>query len=143
MSSSRRRVETGRFLPTINTQKDNSSSEFLPVPTPNSNPAEDSRIARPVDDDFDARVRASVTPIFTPMFDQILNRLEAMETRITARSNRTSPERDHPPSLRRSEFAYVDDRRRHVDHLPTLDDDESRIQRALKQLGPDSFFNEI
>jgi hypothetical protein len=100
----------------------------------NSNPVEDSRIARPVDDDFEARVRASVTPVFTPMFDQILNRLEAMDARITARSNRSSPERDHPPSPRRSEFAYVDDRRRHVDHLPTLNDDESRIQRALKQL---------
>src|ERR1700689_2328156 len=107
MSSSRRRDETGRFLPAIDIQDGDSTSEFLPAPTPTSNSAEDSRITRPVDDDFDARTRASVTP----MFEQLLNRLDAMETRITARSTRSSPERGPPPSPRHSEFTYADDRR--------------------------------
>ena len=122
MSSSRRRDETGRFLPAIDIQDGDSTSEFLPAPTPTSNPAEDSRIARPADD-FDARTRASVAP----MFEQLLNRLDAMETRMTARSTRSSPERGPPLSPRHSEFTYADDRRRH-------DDDEAGIQRALKQL---------
>ena len=117
---SRQRDET---LPAIDIQDGDSTSEFLPAPTPTSNPAEDSRIARPADDDFDARTRASVAP----MFEQLLNRLDAMETRMTARSTRSSPERGPPPSPRHSEFTYADDRRRH-------DDDEAGIQRALKQL---------
>jgi hypothetical protein len=121
---SRPRDEAGRFLPTTNIRNNDSSQKILSIPTPASNPVENSRIARPVDDNFDARFRASVTPVFT-MFDQILNRLEAMETRIIARSNRNSPERDYPPSPRHSESAYVD-RRQHV-NSSILDKDEARI----------------
>jgi hypothetical protein len=120
---SRPRDEAGRFLPATNIRNDDSSQKFLPVPTPNSNPAEDSRIARPVDDDFDARFRASVTRALTPMFDQILNRLEAMDARIAARYNSTSPARDLSSPPRYSESAYID-RRQHVD---------ARIQRHPKQ----------
>jgi hypothetical protein len=66
MGSSRPRDETGRFLPATNIRNEDSPWEFLPKPTPISNPTEDSRITRPVDDDFDARVRASVTRTLVP-----------------------------------------------------------------------------
>ncbi|KAN0075749.1 hypothetical protein V8E54_007019 [Elaphomyces granulatus] len=85
---SRPRGEAGRFLPAKNIRNENSSHEFLsirdPIPTPTSNPVENSRIARPVDDNFDARFSASITRTLTPMFDQLMNRLDAMETRIAA-----------------------------------------------------------
>ncbi|KAN0067901.1 hypothetical protein V8E54_013829 [Elaphomyces granulatus] len=118
---SRPRDEAGRFLPATNI-----------IPTPTSNPIENSRIARPVDDDFDARVRASVTRTLTPMFEQLLNRLDVMETRIAARYNSTSPARDLPSPPRHSELAYVD-RRQHVVTSSILDKDEARIQRDPKQ----------
>ncbi|KAN0078712.1 hypothetical protein V8E54_005225 [Elaphomyces granulatus] len=105
---SRPRDEAGRFLPATNI-----------IPTPTSNPVENSRIARPVDDDFDARVRASVTRTLTPMFEQLLNRLDVMETRIAARYNSTSPARDLSSQPRNLESTYID-RRQHVD---------ARIQR--------------
>ncbi|KAN0071149.1 hypothetical protein V8E54_010580 [Elaphomyces granulatus] len=100
---SRPRDEAGRFLPATNI-----------IPTPTSNPVENSRIARPVDDDFDARVRASVTRTLTPMFEQLLNRLDVMETRIAARYNSTSPARNLSSPPRHLESAYVD-KRQHVD----------------------------
>ena len=100
---SRPRDEAGRFLPATNI-----------IPTPTSNPIENSRIARPVDDNFDARLSASVTRTLTPMFDQFMNRLDAMETRIAARYNSTSPARDLSSQPRHLESAYID-RRQHVD----------------------------
>jgi hypothetical protein len=100
---SRPRDEAGRFLPATNI-----------IPTPTSNPIENSRIARPVDDNFDARLSASVTRTLTPMFDQLMNRLDAMETRIAARYNSTSPARDLSSQPRHLESAYID-RRQHVD----------------------------
>jgi len=57
------------------------------------------------------------------MFEQLLNRLDAMETRIAARYNSTSPARDLPSPPRHSESAYID-RRQHVD---------ATIQRHPKQ----------
>jgi hypothetical protein len=100
---SRPRDKAGRFLPATNI-----------IPTPTSNPVENSRIARPVDDDFDARVRASVTRTLTPMFQQLLNRLDVMETRIAARYNSTSPARDLSSQPRNLESTYID-KRQHVD----------------------------
>ena len=97
---SRPRDEAGRFLPATNI-----------IPTPTSNPV---RIARPVDDNFDARLSASITRTLTPMFDQLMNRLDAMETRIAARYNSTSPARDLSSQPRHLESAYID-RRQHVD----------------------------
>jgi hypothetical protein len=100
---SRPQDEAGRFLPATNI-----------IPTPTSNPIENSRIARPVDDNFDARLSASVTRTLTPMFYQLMNRLDAMETRIAARYNSTSPARDLSSQPRHLESAYID-RRQHVD----------------------------
>ena len=97
---SRSRDEAGRFLPATNI-----------ISTPTSNPV---RIARPVDDNFDARLSASITRTLTPMFDQLMNRLDAMETRIAARYNSTSPARDLSSQPRHLESAYID-RRQHVD----------------------------
>jgi len=106
---SRPRDEAGRFLPATNI-----------IPTPTSNPV---RIARPVDDNFDARLSASIARTLTPMFDQLMNRLDAMETRIAARYNSTSPARDLSSQPRHLESAYID-RRQHVD---------AKIQRDPKQ----------
>ena len=97
---SRPRDEAGRFLPATNI-----------IPTPTSNPV---RIARPVDDNFDARLSASITRTLTPMFDQLMNRFDAMETRMAARYNSTSPARDLSSQPRHLESAYID-RRQHVD----------------------------
>ena len=100
---SRPRDEAGRFLPATNI-----------IPTPTSNPIENSRIARPVDDNFDARLSASITRTLTPMFDQFMNRLDAMEIRMAARYNSTSPARDLSSQPWHLESAYID-RRQHVD----------------------------
>ena len=113
---SRPRDEAGRFLPATNILNENSSHQFLSIPTPTSNPVENSRIARPVDDNFDSRLKANVTRTLTPqaMFDHLMNRLDAFEARIIARYNSTSPARDLSSPPRHSESAYVD-KRQHVD----------------------------
>jgi len=111
---SRPRDEAGRFLPATNILNENSSHQFLSIPTPTSNPVENSRIARPVDDNFDSRLKANVTRTLTPqaMFDHLMNRLDAFEARIIARYNSTSPARDLSSPPRHSESAYVDKRQR-------------------------------
>jgi hypothetical protein len=113
---SRPRDEAGRFLPATNILNENSSHQFLSIPTPTSNPVENSRIARPVDDNFDSRLKANITRTLTPqaMFDHLMNRLDAFEARIIARYNSTSPARDLSSPPRHSESAYVD-KRQHVD----------------------------
>jgi hypothetical protein len=123
MSSSRRRDETGRFLPAIDIRNEDSPQGFLPNPTPTSNPVENSRIARPVDD-FDARVRASVTP----MFDQLMKRLDTFEARVIARYNSTSRARDLSSPPWHSESAYVD-KRQHAENSSILSEDKARTQR--------------
>jgi hypothetical protein len=131
---SRPRDEAGRFLPATNILNENSSHQFLSIPTPTSNPVENFRIARPVDDNFDSRLKANIPRTLTPqaMFDHLMNRLDAFEARIIARYNSTSPARDLSLPPRHSESAYVD-RRQHVVNSSILDKDEARIKRDPKQ----------